>query len=30
MTVPPVRLGFFKLNVSDMEAALAFWQGAFG
>ena len=30
MTTPQVRLGFFKLNVSDMEPALAFWQGAFG
>jgi predicted enzyme related to lactoylglutathione lyase len=25
-----IRLGFFKLNVADMEPALAFWQGAFG
>ena len=25
-----IRLGFFKLNVTDMEPALAFWQGAFG
>jgi predicted enzyme related to lactoylglutathione lyase len=24
------RLGFFKLNVPDMERALAFWAGAFG
>ena len=30
MTIPSVRLGFFKLNVADMEPALAFWQGAFG
>ena len=30
MTTPTVRLGFFKLNVADMEPALAFWQGAFG
>ena len=30
MTTPPVRLGFFKLNVTDMEPALSFWQGAFG
>ncbi len=30
MTAPPVRLGFFKLNVADMEPALAFWEGAFG
>ena len=29
---PPltVRLSFFKLNVPDMEAALGFWQHAFG
>src|SRR5690606_27755800 len=25
-----VRLGFFKLNVADMEPALAFWRDAFG
>jgi catechol 2,3-dioxygenase-like lactoylglutathione lyase family enzyme len=30
MTVPPVRLGFFKLNVPDLEQALAFWREAFG
>ena len=30
MTMPPVRLGFFKLNVPDIEPALSFWQGAFG
>ena len=30
MTIPPVRLGFFKLNVAQMEPALSFWQGAFG
>ena len=24
------RLAFFKLNVPDMEAALAFWRAAFG
>jgi len=30
MTAPPVRLGFFKLNVPEMEPALAFWQQAFG
>jgi catechol 2,3-dioxygenase-like lactoylglutathione lyase family enzyme len=30
MTTPPVRLGFFKLNVREMEPALAFWCGAFG
>lgn len=30
MTIPAVRLGFFKLNVALMEPAVAFWQGAFG
>jgi lactoylglutathione lyase len=30
MTAPPVRLGFFKLNVPEMEPALAFWREAFG
>jgi len=30
MTTPSVRLGFFKLNVADIEPALSFWQGAFG
>ena len=30
MTTSPVRLGFFKLNVPDMEPALSFWRGAFG
>ncbi len=30
MTAPPARLGFFKLNVPDMESALAFWREAFG
>lgn len=30
MTPPPVRLGFFKLNVPEMEPAVAFWRGAFG
>ena len=30
MTIPPVRLGFFKLNVDLMEPALSFWQSAFG
>ena len=30
MDLPPVRLGFFKLNVSEMEPALAFWREAFG
>ena len=24
------RLGFFKLNVTDLEAALTFWREAFG
>jgi lactoylglutathione lyase len=28
--VPDVRLGFFKLNVPDLETALAFWRAAFG
>ena len=30
MAAPSVRLGFFKLNVADMEPALAFWRDAFG
>jgi len=30
MTIPPARLGFFKLNVPDMAPALAFWEDAFG
>jgi lactoylglutathione lyase len=30
MTEPSVRLAFFKLNVPEMEPALAFWQAAFG
>lgn len=30
MTLPPVRLAFFKLNVPDMAPALAFWRDAFG
>jgi len=30
MTVPPARLGFFKLNVPDLEQATAFWREAFG
>ncbi|HWK42955.1 MAG TPA: VOC family protein [Croceibacterium sp.] len=30
MTVPSVRLGFFKLNVYEMEPARAFWRDAFG
>jgi predicted enzyme related to lactoylglutathione lyase len=30
MVTPPVRLGFFKLNVPEMEPALAFWRDAFG
>ncbi len=25
-----IRLNFFKLNVPDMDAALAFWEKAFG
>ena len=28
--MPDVRLGFFKLNVPNLEAALAFWRAAFG
>lgn len=28
--MPDVRLSFFKLNVSDLESALAFWRAAFG
>jgi len=27
---PPARLGFFKLNVPDLEQASAFWREAFG
>jgi lactoylglutathione lyase len=30
MTAPQVRLGFFKLNVPEMEPALGFWREAFG
>lgn len=30
MTAPKATLGFFKLNVPDMTAALDFWTGAFG
>jgi lactoylglutathione lyase len=30
MTAPSVRLGFFKLNVPDLEQATAFWREAFG
>lgn len=30
MTAPLVSLGFFKLNVPEMEPALAFWREAFG
>lgn len=30
MSAPSVRLGFFKLNVPQMEPALAFWREAFG
>jgi predicted enzyme related to lactoylglutathione lyase len=30
MATPSVRLGFFKLNVPEMEPALAFWREAFG
>lgn len=30
MTAPKIRLGFFKLNVPEMEPALAFWREAFG
>jgi len=29
MNAATIRLGFFKLNVPDMEEALAFWRGAF-
>jgi catechol 2,3-dioxygenase-like lactoylglutathione lyase family enzyme len=28
--VADVQLAFFKLNVPDLEAALAFWRAAFG
>ncbi len=30
MDLPKIRLGFFKLNVPEMEPALAFWRDAFG
>ena len=30
MNAPQVTLAFFKLNVPDMEPALAFWREAFG
>jgi catechol 2,3-dioxygenase-like lactoylglutathione lyase family enzyme len=30
MTAPPARLGFFKLNVPDLEQATDFWREAFG
>lgn len=30
MDKPTVQLGFFKLNVPDMDPALAFWREAFG
>ena len=30
MDSPRMRLGFFKLNVPDMEPALAFWRESFG
>lgn len=30
MTAPTARLGFFKLNVPEMDPALAFWREAFG
>lgn len=30
MAIPSVRLGFFKLNVTDLEQALDFWREAFG
>ena len=30
MSLPPARLGFFKLNVPDLEQASAFWREAFG
>ena len=30
MTAPTARLGFFKLNVPDLEQATAFWREAFG
>ena len=30
MTIPAARLGYFKLNVPDLEQATAFWREAFG
>ena len=30
MTTSPVRLGFFKLNVPDLDQATVFWRDAFG
>jgi len=30
MSPPPARLGFFKLNVPDLQQATAFWGDAFG
>ena len=30
MAIPTTRLGFFKLNVPDLEQATAFWREAFG
>ena len=30
MSAPPARLGFFKLNVPDLELATDFWREAFG
>jgi len=30
MAIPPARLGFFKLNVPDLEQATTFWREAFG
>ena len=30
MAIPPARLGFFKLNVPDLDQATDFWREAFG
>ena len=30
MSAPPARLGFFKLNVPELESALGFWREAVG
>ena len=30
MALPSARLGFFKLNVPDLEQATGFWREAFG